>query len=146
MMTIIHNYNEYINRLLNGETQSVVSGEVSVIRSIESLDFIIPEGKFYVWDNIESLENPVVNLVEVTFDGRSIKINDIQYVNINLVGIAQKIGIKDLEAALKWWNLCFFRNIKGEVTCEACDGEGETWLGTCDDCGGDRVVYTIRHK
>lgn len=33
-----------------------------------------------------------------------------------------------------------------EVTCEACDGEGETWLGTCDDCGGDGVVYTIRHK
>ena len=33
-----------------------------------------------------------------------------------------------------------------EVTCEGCDGEGETWLGTCDDCGGDGVVYTIRHK
>ena len=33
-----------------------------------------------------------------------------------------------------------------EVTCESCNGKGDTWFGTCDDCGGDGVVYTIRHK
>lgn len=33
-----------------------------------------------------------------------------------------------------------------EVTCEACEGEGKTWLGICDDCGGDGVVYTLKHK
>lgn len=114
-MTIIHDYNEYINRILNGETQSVFSGELSVIKTIESLGAIIPEGKFYVWDNIGKPENPVVNLVEVNYDGRCILINDIQHIDFNLANIAQKLGIKDLEAALKWWNLCFFRGKNGEV-------------------------------
>lgn len=115
-MTIIHDYNEYINRILNGETQSVFSGELSVIRTIESLGSTIPEGKFYVWDNIGKPESPVVNLVEVNYDGRCILISDIQHIDINLADIAQKLGIKDLEAALKWWNLCFFRDKNGEVT------------------------------
>lgn len=33
-----------------------------------------------------------------------------------------------------------------EVTCETCKGRGKTWLGSCDECGGDGVVYTIKMK
>lgn len=114
-MTIIHDYNEYINRILNGETQSVFSGELSVIRTIESLGAMIPEGKFYVWDNIGKKESPMVNLVEVNYDGRCILISSIQHIDINLIDIAQNLGIEDLNTAIKWWNLCFFRNKNEEV-------------------------------
>lgn len=114
-MMIIHDYNEYINRILNGDTQSIFSGELSVIRTIESLGSIIPEGRFYVWDNIGKQENPVVNLVEVNYDGRYICISNVQHFEINLDDVAQNLGIEDLGTALRWWNLCFFRDKNGKV-------------------------------
>lgn len=34
-----------------------------------------------------------------------------------------------------------------EVPCDDCKGKGGTWLGTtCEKCGGDGIVYTIKFK
>lgn len=33
-----------------------------------------------------------------------------------------------------------------EVSCEKCNGNGETWLGKCEDCDGEGKVWTINYR
>lgn len=112
-MEIISNYSEYLSNLQNGRTSEVFGGEASVLKICLAEGDDLPKGLFYVW---EVLDNSGIGfLSKVEYKGDTLRILEGFFMDHALMNIANSVGVSDLDIAIKWWNLCYFRDREGTV-------------------------------
>lgn len=111
-MNTIYNYDEYISNLREEITSSIYAGEQSVLDILEVEATNIPIGQFYVWDTICDSE---VVLLKVEYHSESLRILEGVFMENALVSIVNGFGINNLDEAIRWWNLCYFRDKEGTV-------------------------------
>lgn len=113
-MIIIDNYDSYLSRLRMRmeETDVVFSGEWSVLKVINKYN---PQGVFFVLDLLDDKCNAI--LLQVISINDSVRITQAYELGISPYKIAENLGISEDEktTAVKWWNLCYYRNQEGQV-------------------------------
>lgn len=112
-MEIENNYSLYLSKFEKGEYQGIFSAELNVLKIFVSEEKNLPIGFFYLLDVLYN-ENQTV-LLKVACDGEVLRIIEGRYMEKNAKDIATSLGIDDFDAALKWWNLCYFRDEGGTV-------------------------------
>lgn len=111
-MNKTYNYDSYLSRLRAGDTDVVFSGEWSVLNVINKFK---PQGVFFVWDMLDENGNAI--LLQVIAINDSVRITQAYELGISPYKIAENLGISEDEktTAVKWWNLCYYRNQEGRV-------------------------------
>ncbi len=112
-MEFICNYNDYLSSLQRGNTLCAFDGEVSVLNVVLGKGDELPIGQFYVLDTIRDSET--IALMKVEYTGDSLRILEGRFIENSLMDVANGFGIKNLDVAIRWWNLCYFRDGEGKV-------------------------------
>ena len=112
-MEIVCDYSDYLSILQSGKTSCVFGGETSVLNVVLCEKDILPIGQFYVWDTI--CDSGAVALLKVEYNGDSLRIIEGLLMENTLMDIARGFGINNLDVAIRWWNLCYFRDKAGKV-------------------------------
>lgn len=112
IMNVIKDYNSYISKIEQGDTQYIFEGELSVLSVVHSEENML-EGSFYVCDDLNDGEQTV--LLKVECNSGFLRITEGYCIENLLVYIAQCLDIKNIELAMNWWNLCYYRNRQGMV-------------------------------
>lgn len=111
-MEIIDNYDSYLSLFKAGKTDAVFSGEWSVMKIVGKYK---PQGIFYVWDMQDDNKRAILMKVDVAQD--SLRITEAYELGFSPYKIAENLGITeaDMGSAIKWWNLCYYRDQEGNV-------------------------------
>ena len=109
-LKFVGNYNEYLSRFKEGETDIVFSGEWSVLKALKLNK---SQGIFYVWDMLYDNSNSMLFKIDAALD--SVHITQAYELDISPSKIAERFCISDVSSAIKWWNLCYYRNQDGNV-------------------------------
>lgn len=113
-MEIINDYSLYLSKIGKSPPPlCIYSGEVGVLRAILENVEPFPTGLFYVWDNLNDEGRTV--LLKAMYDGESLRIIKGWIVDKTIFDIAKSLEIDDIDAAIRWWNLCYYRDPQGKV-------------------------------
>ena len=112
-MEIICDYSDYLSILQSGKTSCVFGGETSVLNVVLYEGENLPIGQFYVWDTL--CDSGAVALLKVEYNGDSLRIIEGILMENALMDITRGFGINNLDVAMRWWNLCYFRDKGGKV-------------------------------
>lgn len=112
-MEIENNYSSYLSKFEKGEYQCFFSAELNVLRVFVSEDKNLPIGSFYLL-NVSDNENQNL-LLKVAYNDKALRIIEGRYIEKNAKDIATSLDIDNFNAALRWWNLCYFRDKGGTV-------------------------------
>lgn len=116
---MIYDYKQYLLKLkeeIESKTagtkiSTVFSGEWSVLKVIEKYS---PEGEFFVWDMLDN-DSSILLMAHHTHD--SFLISKAYQLDLSIAKIAKEVCIPEsaIQSAIKWWNMCFYRNNEGIV-------------------------------
>ena len=110
MIGVFNNYQEYISSFENGTVDSAFFGEWSALWVINNCK---PEGSFYLWDSLDGMRSC---LLKVEKNQQKWRITQGFELDKFIERIAGELGITaDFETAMKWWNLCYFKDKEGRV-------------------------------
>ena len=112
-MKIVRNYSEYLSNLQNGQTSVVFGGEASILKICLAEKDDLPNGLFYIWNVLN--DSGICILSKVEYNGDTLRILEGYFMENALTKISKSVGINDLDAAFRWWNLCYYRDQEGKV-------------------------------
>lgn len=73
----------------------------------------MPNGLFYIWNVLN--DSGICILSKVEYNGDTLRILEGYFMENALTKISKSVGINDLDAAFRWWNLCYYRDQEGKV-------------------------------
>ena len=112
-MVLTNDYCSYLSKFINGETDCLFRGELSVLQVISTIGDELKEGQYYILDSY--IEEELVLLLKIKYDRHSLRILTCHTFQHPVLQIAKALNIRNIEEAKSWWNLCYFRDNHNQI-------------------------------